>query len=96
MDYNSFTVSFNARTAMRTRVNVVSELYNMPVDEPDRFNDLRRGVARAAAQMRYAMTDCGSPHCDAFESFKDLVVKRAIELGEVKGRKHKKAKPTFV
>ena len=69
----------------------------MPIDEPDRFNALRRGVASAAARMRYAMADCGSPHCDAFESFKELVVKRAVELGEVRrGQKYTKIKRKFV
>ena len=83
MDYSSFTVTYSGHSVMLYRFNVLPDLYNMPVDEPDRFNALRRGVARAAAQMRYGMTDCGSPHCDAFENFKDLVVKRAIKLGEV-------------
>ena len=85
LNYSKFSVVYDSRTVVEAnKTDLVSELYNMPKQDPERFRALRLGVARAAAHMRYAMADCGSPHCDAFESFKTLVVARGLELGEGK------------
>ena len=86
MDYKSFSIIYSASYIMRKGINIVRLLHALPENNPGKFRALRLGVARAAARMRYAMADCGSPDCDAFESFKAVVVARALELGEGKKR----------
>ena len=108
LNYTSFTVAYNAREVLEKQINVIQELYMMPIREPERFRSLRLGVARAARHMTYAETDrkegvtrhmtyaetddvshadidCKkSVDCDAFETFKSIVVARGIELKETR------------
>ena len=83
LDYSDFTVSYDVRKIdMSNTTAILNELYQMPTTQPDRFRALRLGVSRVARHMYYSMTDCGERNCDAFESFKDMVVARGLELGE--------------
>ena len=93
LNYTSFTVTYNAREVLEKRINVIQELYMMPIREPERFRSLRLGVARAARHMTYTETDdvshakidCKkSVNCDAFETFKSIVVARGVELKETR------------
>ena len=60
--------------------NLIRDLKSMPDTNRDRFRKLRRGLDHAAAWIRYATEDCGSPNCDAFAVFKDLVNARAMNF----------------
>lgn len=86
LNYSTFTVTYDAReiNAKSARA-MLRELYRMPVLEPERFQALQLGVARAAKHMYYSMTDCGARNCDAFETFKAVVTARGFELGEGNG-----------
>ena len=84
LDYSSFTVVYDVRKIDKNNTQtILEELYNMPTLQPKRFQALRLGVARAAKHMYYAMTDCGLHNCDAFETFKSMVIARGVELGEM-------------
>ena len=64
-------------TGMRT---ILDELYKMPIAQPKRFKALRLGVSRAARHMHYSMTDCGARNCDAFATFKAMVIAHGLKL----------------
>ena len=84
LNYSSFTVTYSARDILRNRTNILEELYSMPNREPERFQSLRLGVARAAKRMYYGVQDCKRKNCDAFKIFKDIVIARARKLNETK------------
>ena len=93
LQYDDFTVSYDVRKIdMDDTTAILNELYQMPRMQPERFQALRQGVARAARHMYYSMTDCGARNCDAFESFKDMVIARGLELGEYYNPKFQKIK----
>ena len=54
--FDSFAVTYNASDVRYGRVDFVADLLRMPVEDPQRFLALRRGVDRAAEAMRYSDT----------------------------------------
>ena len=83
LNYSEFAVVYDSPTILANPShNILDDLADMPVKNPARFHALRLGVARVAARMRYAMTDCSTqtPLCDAFAVFKAIVVARGQRL----------------
>ena len=83
LNYSEFAVVYDSPTLLANPShNILDDLADMPTSDPARFHALRLGVARVAARMRYALTDCSpqTPLCDAFAMFKALVLARGNRL----------------
>eukprot|EP00928_Gymnodinium_smaydae_P079863 TRINITY_DN63695_c0_g1_i1.p1 TRINITY_DN63695_c0_g1~~TRINITY_DN63695_c0_g1_i1.p1 ORF type:complete len:544 (-),score=59.15 TRINITY_DN63695_c0_g1_i1:116-1696(-) len=79
VDYSDFAVVYNVTDVRKNRRDVIRELSDLLLDEPDRYLALRRKLEQVAPRMRYNDEQCseevGSDD-DAFCHFRRLVLER--------------------
>ncbi len=75
LNYEEFCVVYNADEVSGGKVDVFTELVEMPTKEPERFAQLRRGLAKAGRWLTYLYkaeqnpATCMEGVCDAFGAY---------------------------
>lgn len=66
LEYSDFAVIFDFRDLKSNKVDFLDVLLSMPTEDPQRFQELRMGLDRAAKWFHYQLKECDTPLCDGF------------------------------
>lgn len=84
VDYRKYAVVYAAEDIKSQNIDIVQDLKNMPVADPERFRALQTNVEAIAPRMRYSKEDCtGSTCLDAFGVLHEILVQehaRSVKL----------------